>query len=116
MVPIYLLFISVHCTLWISNSAWKDCTGSGPTSNLLFTGGVTSVGYLTDHVAGPEPATFKRYCQRIYGFRSFPGQFLGLGTGLTPRVCTVSHHFEVERKCELVERLDLVHIHHGHRV
>ena len=36
---------------------------------------------------------------------------LGLGTRLTPRA---SRHFEVERKCELVERLDLVHIHHGH--
>ena len=34
---------------------------------------------------------------------------------LTPCVCTASCHFDVERKCELVERLDMVHIRHGHR-
>ena len=47
---------------------------------------------------------------RNCGFRSYPGLFLG--TTLTPRT---SRRFEVERKCELVERLDLVHIHRGHR-
>ena len=38
---------------------------------------------------------------------------MGLGTRLTPCVCTASHRFEVERKCELIERLDLVHIADG---
>ena len=32
---------------------------------------------------------------------------MGLGTRQTPHVCTASCHFEVERKCELIERLDL---------
>ena len=30
-----------------------------------------------------------------------------------PYVCIASRHFEVERKCELIERLDLVHIYDG---
>ena len=47
-------------------------------------------------------------------FARFPGQILGLGTRLTPCVCAAMlhamRHFEVERKCELIERLDLVHV------
>ena len=74
--------------------------------------------------AGPEPAILKWYghfiavtvccAARNFGFRSFPGLFLSLGTRLMPRVCAASRHFEVERKCELVETLDLVYINHGH--
>ena len=30
-----------------------------------------------------------------------------------PYVCTALRHFEVERKCESIERLDLVHIYDG---
>ena len=44
---------------------------------------------------------------RICVFRSFPGLLMGLGTRQTPRVSTASCNFEVERKCELIERLDL---------
>ena len=70
---------------------------------------------------GPEEAIYKWYGHFVAVSMRGPQRRAKLLLSLVPRPisgsgndtnvceCTTSRHFEVERKCELIERLDLVH-------